>query len=74
MQTAISEQDLVGRGNRNGAELFRNWFSDLSETAEQGGQAAYVFVERMDSLVASAMDKPNLSAVTTTSFIIGKLF
>jgi len=36
--------EIVGRGNREGAELFRQWFGDLNRTAEQGGSAAYVFV------------------------------
>ena len=35
---------IVGRGNREGAELFRRWFSELDHTAEQGGLSAYVFV------------------------------
>jgi benzoyl-CoA reductase subunit B len=38
------ESNLVGRGTRDGASLFRQWFSDLNHTAESGGQAAYVFV------------------------------
>jgi benzoyl-CoA reductase subunit B len=38
------ELSLVGRGTREGASLFREWFSELSSTAESGGQAAYVFV------------------------------
>jgi len=38
------QDGIVGRGNREGADLFRQWFSDLNHTAEQGGQAAYVFV------------------------------
>jgi benzoyl-CoA reductase subunit B len=36
--------DIVGRGNRDGAALFQRWFSDLNQTAETGGLAAYVFV------------------------------
>jgi benzoyl-CoA reductase subunit B len=35
---------IVGRGNREGADLFRQWFTELNRTAEQGGSAAYVFV------------------------------
>ncbi len=35
---------IVGRGNREGADLFRQWFSELNRTADQGGSAAYVFV------------------------------
>jgi benzoyl-CoA reductase subunit B len=38
------EEGLVGRGNRDGAQLFREWFGDLSDVAANGGQAAYVFV------------------------------
>lgn len=38
------QDSIVGRGNRDGAELFRQWFSELNRTAEQGGSAAYVFV------------------------------
>jgi benzoyl-CoA reductase subunit B len=36
--------DIVGRGNRDGAALFQKWFAELNQTAETGGQAAYVFV------------------------------
>jgi benzoyl-CoA reductase subunit B len=35
---------IVGRGNKDGAHLFRQWFSGLTETAERDGGAAYVFV------------------------------
>lgn len=44
MSDQKSEQGLVGRGNREGADLFRKWFSGLNETANAGGAAAYVFV------------------------------
>ena len=37
-------ESILGRGNREGAELFRQWFAQLNQTAEQGGSAAYVFV------------------------------
>jgi benzoyl-CoA reductase subunit B len=36
--------DIVGRGNRDGAALFQQWFAELNLTAQTGGQAAYVFV------------------------------
>jgi benzoyl-CoA reductase subunit B len=36
--------DIVGRGNRDGAQLFQNWFNELNRTADRGGPAAYVFV------------------------------
>lgn len=35
---------VVGRGNEEGARLFREWFAGLSEAAEAGVGAAYVFV------------------------------
>ncbi len=35
---------IVGRGNKDGAHLFRTWFEGLTEAAEQGRGAAYVFV------------------------------
>jgi benzoyl-CoA reductase subunit B len=40
---------LVGRGNTEGARLFKEWFSTLGEAAEDGRDGAYVFV--MGSLV-----------------------
>ncbi len=41
--------EIIGRGNTEGAELFSNWFSDLTKIADDEGSAAYVFV--MGSLV-----------------------
>lgn len=35
---------LVGRGNRDGAALFRQWFTDLTQAPERGEHTAYVFV------------------------------
>ena len=35
---------VVGRGNEEGARLFREWFGGLGEAAEAGVGAAYVFV------------------------------
>ncbi|HET9982326.1 MAG TPA: 2-hydroxyacyl-CoA dehydratase family protein [Longimicrobiales bacterium] len=35
---------IVGRGNAEGARLFRSWFEGLTEAAEQGRPGAYVFV------------------------------
>jgi benzoyl-CoA reductase subunit B len=39
-----NDNDLVGRGAREGAEMFRSWFHRLTLAPEQGEQAAYVFV------------------------------
>ncbi len=35
---------LVGRGNADGAQLFRNWFDELTQAAAEERKAAYVFV------------------------------
>jgi benzoyl-CoA reductase subunit B len=34
----------VGRGNKEGARLFREWFEELTQAAEEGRGGAYVFV------------------------------
>jgi benzoyl-CoA reductase subunit B len=44
MSDRQQEDGIVGRGNCEGADLFRQWFSELNHTAEQNGPAAYVFV------------------------------
>jgi benzoyl-CoA reductase subunit B len=44
MSERHSENTLVGRGNREGADLVRQWFTQLNHTAEQDVPAAYVFV------------------------------
>ncbi len=44
MNAIESSAEIVGRGNSEGARLFRQWFTDLDETAKSDGQAAYVFV------------------------------
>ncbi|MEQ9569658.1 MAG: 2-hydroxyacyl-CoA dehydratase family protein [Longimicrobiales bacterium] len=36
--------DIVGRGNAEGARLFKDWFGELGEAADDGREAAYVFV------------------------------
>lgn len=42
--TTGHDSSLVGRGNRDGARLFREWFDQLTEAAEAGRGGAYVFV------------------------------
>ncbi len=56
IDTAVS--DLVGRGNREGAALFHEWFASLNETAENGGQAAYVFVMGSFNEILKTFDLP----------------
>jgi len=41
---ASTEQGIVGRGNSEGARLFREWFDGLGAAAEADRRAAYVFV------------------------------
>ncbi|HEX9923340.1 MAG TPA: 2-hydroxyacyl-CoA dehydratase family protein [Anaerolineae bacterium] len=43
------DDTIVGRANKDGANLFRQWYRELNQTAEQDGKAAYVFV--MGSMV-----------------------
>ena len=44
MSAGTTEDGIVGRGNREGARLFREWFEGLTQAAEQERGAAYVFV------------------------------
>ncbi len=37
-------ESIVGRGNKDGAMLFRKWFQELTDFAEAGTPGAYVFV------------------------------
>ena len=57
-RTASELPEIVGRGNRDGAALFRQWFTDLSETAERGERAAYVFVMGSLNEVLKTFDFP----------------
>jgi benzoyl-CoA reductase subunit B len=50
--------DLVGRGNREGADLFRSWFAELDQTAVTGGQSAYVFVMGSLAEILRVFDLP----------------
>ncbi len=58
MTTTPDMNELVGRGNRDGAKLFRDWFSGLSKTAEEGGQSAYVFVMGSINEILKVFDLP----------------
>ncbi|MFQ5537973.1 MAG: 2-hydroxyacyl-CoA dehydratase, partial [Gemmatimonadota bacterium] len=49
MNATTVDHPLLGRGARDGAALFREWFKELGAAAEKGDPAAYVFV--MGSLV-----------------------
>ncbi len=58
MSTQSDQPELVGRGNRDGAQLFRDWFSELSDTAKEGGQSAYVFVMGSLNEILKVFDLP----------------
>ena len=51
-------EDLVGRGNRDGARLFREWFGELTEVAEEKGDCAYVFVMGSLNEILKSFDLP----------------
>ena len=49
---------IVGRGNRDGARLFREWFSNLDEVARRGDPSAYVFVMGSLAEILQVFDMP----------------
>lgn len=51
-------QEIVGRGNREGARLFREWFETLTATAASEDPAAYVFVMGSLAEVLRCFDLP----------------
>ncbi len=44
MTTETAGSEILGRGARDGARLFREWYLDLSKAPERGEKTAYVFV------------------------------
>lgn len=52
------DNPLVGRGNKEGAQLFREWFDTLGQVAERRGQAAYVFVMGSMAEILKVFDLP----------------
>jgi len=57
MQTAIADT-LDGRGMREGAALFRDWFGELDAAATRGVGAAYVFVMGSFAELLRSFDLP----------------
>ncbi|MFQ5704732.1 MAG: 2-hydroxyacyl-CoA dehydratase subunit D [Gemmatimonadales bacterium] len=51
-------ETIVGRGNRDGATLFRQWYQELTTAAEQNKKAAYVFVMGSLSELLRVFDLP----------------
>jgi benzoyl-CoA reductase subunit B len=58
MEQRVQQRGIVGRANREGADLFRRWFEGLDRTAEEGGKAAYVFVMGSLTEVMRTFDLP----------------
>ncbi len=58
MASRVSEDGIVGRGNRDGAQLFKLWFEELTEAAESDRGGAYVFVMGSLSELLRAFDFP----------------
>ena len=58
MSETLSNETIVGRGSRDGAELFRNWFTELSDAAETGRPSAYVFVMGSLNEILKSFDFP----------------
>jgi benzoyl-CoA reductase subunit B len=58
MNESNGAPDIVGRGNAEGAHLFREWFDEIGEIAATGGQAAYVFVMGSMSELLRVFDLP----------------
>ncbi len=44
MSDGQTVESIVGRGNRDGAQLFRDWFENMTHAPERGEKSAYVFV------------------------------
>ncbi|OGO39669.1 MAG: hypothetical protein A2Z04_02385 [Chloroflexi bacterium RBG_16_57_9] len=44
MSDSKKGQETVGRGNKEGGRLFREWFDALTKAPERGEKSAYVFV------------------------------
>ena len=54
----MAENGLVGRGNREGAKLFRQWFDGLGAAAAEERGGAYVFVMGSLGELLSTFDLP----------------
>ncbi len=59
MKSDISSE-IVGRGAKEGARLFREWFEGLTAVSETGGHAAYVFVMGSMAEILRVFDIPTV--------------
>ncbi len=53
-----AHDEIVGRGARDGASLFREWFGELTSVAGEEGHSAYVFVMGSMNEILKAFDFP----------------
>jgi benzoyl-CoA reductase subunit B len=51
-------ETIVGRGNKEGASLFRDWFAELNQASDEGRGAAYVFVMGSFNEILKSFDLP----------------
>jgi len=58
MTETKNTDSIVGRGNVEGANLFRTWFDELGGAAERGQGAAYVFVMGSMAELLKVFDLP----------------
>jgi benzoyl-CoA reductase subunit B len=58
MANPALDDTIVGRGNKEGARLFRDWFEDLTRAAEGDRGAAYVFVMGSMTELLRSFDLP----------------
>ncbi|MFQ5924186.1 MAG: 2-hydroxyacyl-CoA dehydratase, partial [Anaerolineales bacterium] len=54
----LQSSEIVGRGAKDGARMFREWFQDLSTVSDTSGQAAYVFVMGSMAEILRVFDMP----------------
>ncbi len=57
-ETTQEHSQIIGRGAQDGARMFREWFHGLTEVAEAGRRAAYVFVMGSMGEVLRVFDYP----------------
>lgn len=58
MEEMQAGHEIVGRGNSEGAQMFREWFEGLSRAAAEGGKSAYVFVMGSMAEILRVFDLP----------------
>lgn len=57
-KTNGTNDSIVGRGNKEGANLFKQWFTELNQVAAQDGPSAYVFVMGSMAEILRVFDLP----------------